>query len=144
MAALIRQESSFDPGAVSRAGARGLMQIMPATGRALARTLRLRYRRSSLHDPGTSLRLGTLYLRQMLNRFDGRVEQALAAYNAGPRRVRAWRKARPGLSAEEFIESIPFTETRNYVKIILAAREQYRWIHSLAPAPATAATKGGD
>jgi soluble lytic murein transglycosylase len=133
VAALIRQESTFDTNAVSRAGARGLMQIMPATGRRLARSSGLRYRRSLLHDPQANITMGTLYLRQMLDRFGGRVEQALAAYNAGPHRVDAWTVGRSGLSAEEFIESIPFTETRSYVKTVLSAREQYRRIYALAP-----------
>ena len=143
VAALVRQESTFDAGALSPAGARGLMQIMPATGRRLARSLGLRYSRSLLHDPAASLRLGTLYLRQMLDRFRGRVEQALAAYNAGPSRVEGWTAARPGLTEEEFIESIPFTETRSYVKSVLGARALYRRVYSLAgPDPAGPAPAG--
>jgi len=134
VAALVRQESTFDTEVVSRAGARGLMQIMPATGRRLARASKVRYRRSALHDPATNLSFGTLYLRQMLDRFDGRVELALAAYNAGPNRVIAWTARKPQASPEEFIESIPFTETRNYVKVVLAGREQYRRIYSLSAA----------
>jgi soluble lytic murein transglycosylase len=132
---LIRQESSFDSNAVSRAGARGLMQLMPSTARSLSRSLRRRYRRSALHDPATNLELGTLYLRRMLDRFDGRVERALAAYNAGPHRVVRWTARNGNVAAEEFIERIPFTETRAYVKIVLAAREQYREIHALSRVP---------
>ena len=107
VAALICQESTFDAGAVSRAGARGLMQVMPATGRKLARGLSVRYRRAALHDPQTSLEFGTRYLRQMFDRFDGAVERVLAAYNAGPHRVDAWTAVHPGLTAEEFIETHP-------------------------------------
>jgi soluble lytic murein transglycosylase len=136
VAALILQESTFDPTALSRAGARGLMQVIPATGRKLARDMRVPYRHASLHDPKTSLDFGTLYLRQMADRFDNRAERVLAAYNAGPHRVDAWTALRPGQSAEEFVESIPFTETRAYVMIILAGREQYRRIYGLNPAPA--------
>lgn len=141
VAALVCQESTFDPGAVSRAGARGLMQIMGPTGRLLARDLGVRYRRAALHDPATSLDFGTRYLRQMLDRFDGHVERALAAYNAGPHRVVAWTAGRPDLSAEEFVETIPFTETRFYVMTILAGREQYRRLYPLGPSP-TAVTGG--
>ncbi len=136
VAALILQESTFDPTALSRAGARGLMQVIPATGRKLARDMRVPYRHAALHDPKTSLDFGTLYLRQMADRFDNRPERVLAAYNAGPHRVDAWTALRPDQSGEEFVESIPFTETRAYVMIILAGREQYRRLYGLGPAPA--------
>jgi len=76
------------------------------------------------------------YLRQMLDRFGGRSERALAAYNAGPERVDSWTASNPDISAEEFVESIPFTETRNYVMTILGARDQYRRIYSFPAAPA--------
>jgi soluble lytic murein transglycosylase len=135
VAALILQESTFDEGALSRAGARGLMQVIPATGRNLARDLRVPYRKAALHDPGTSLDFGTRYLRQMSDRFGGQVERVLAAYNAGPHRVDAWTGARPGMPAEEFIESIPFSETRYYVMIVLANREQYRRLYALDKTP---------
>jgi len=137
VAAVICQESTFDAGAVSTAGARGLMQVMPKTGRVLARALNTPYRTQALHDPATSLEFGTYYLRSMLDRFGGRVERALAAYNAGPHRVDAWTAERADISAEEFIESIPFTETRNYVMTILAGLEHYRRLYSF-PAPAAA------
>ncbi len=138
VAAVILQESTFDPGALSRAGARGLMQVMPATGRRIARAKGQRYRRAALHDPGTSLDFGTHYLRQMSERFGGAVEKVLASYNAGPERVDAWVAERGERSAEDFIEAIPFTETRTYVMIILASREQYRRLYGLgraAPGP---------
>jgi soluble lytic murein transglycosylase len=136
VAALILQESSFDPGALSRAGARGLMQVMPATGRKIARAKGRRFARAALHDPETSLDFGTHYLRQMSDRFSGAVEKVLAAYNAGPHRVDAWTALRGELPPEEFIESIPFSETRGYVTIVLANREQYRRLYGLRPAPA--------
>lgn len=132
VAALICQESTFDPAAVSRAGARGLMQVMPTTGRSLARSLGVAYRQSALHDPDVSLNMGMRYLRQMLDRFGGRIERAVAAYNAGPHRVDAWTAGQPDIGAEEFIESIPFTETRGYVMTVLASRENYRRLYSLA------------
>jgi soluble lytic murein transglycosylase len=135
VAALILQESTFDADALSRAGARGLMQVIPATGRKLAHELRVPYRKAALHDPGTSLDFGTRYLRQMSDRYEGQVERVLAGYNAGPHRVDAWTAARPGMSAEEFIESIPFAETRYYVMIVLANREQYRRLYALDKSP---------
>jgi soluble lytic murein transglycosylase len=140
VAAVICQESTFDAGAVSRAGARGLMQVMGSTGRTLARALGVTYRKGALHDPNTSLEFGTYYLKQMVDRFGGRVERALAAYNAGPHRVVAWTAANPEMSAEEFIESIPFTETRQYVMTILASQVQYRRIYSLPGLPGKTAS----
>ena len=116
----------------SRAGARGLTQVIPPTARTLARSLGMRYRTSALHEPSVSLEMGTRYLRQMLDRFGGREERALAAYNAGPHRVEAWTAARPEIDAEEFIESIPFTETRNYVMVLLASRQHYRRLYALS------------
>jgi soluble lytic murein transglycosylase len=136
VAALILQESSYDPAALSRAGARGLMQVMPVTGRRIARAKGVRYKRAALNDPETSLDFGTHYLRQMSERFGGAVEKVLAAYNAGPHRVDAWTRERGELPAEDFIEAIPFTETRGYVMIVLAAREQYRRLYGLARTPA--------
>jgi len=136
VAGLILQESSFDPQALSRAGARGLMQVMPTTGRHIARARGVGFQRASLNDPRTSLDFGTHYLRQVSDRFDGAVEKVLAAYNAGPRRVDQWTALRPGLGSEEFIESIPFTETRQYVMLVLANREQYRRLYGLDRTPA--------
>lgn len=134
VAGLICQESTFNAGAVSAAGARGLMQVIPTTGRALARQLGVRYRTNDLLSPATSLDFGTLYLRQMLERFGGRVERVLAAYNAGPHRVDAWTAGRPDMSEEEFVESIPFTETRHYVMTVLANQRHYRRLYGLEPA----------
>jgi soluble lytic murein transglycosylase len=142
LAALILQESSFDPAALSRAGARGLMQVMPATGRRIARAKGVRYKRAALNDPETSLDFGTHYLRQMSERFGGAVEKVLAAYNAGPHRVDAWTQERGEQSAEDFIETIPFTETRGYVMIVLASREQYRRLYGLAHSPAAPVLEG--
>lgn len=140
VAAVILQESTFDAQALSRAGARGLMQVMPATGLRIARAKGKRFRRASLHDPVTSLDFGTHYLRQMVDEFGGSVEKVLAAYNAGPHRVVAWTAAHGELGAEEFIETIPFSETRTYVMIILSSREHYRRLYGLgrpAPGPVT-------
>src|SRR5258705_3838260 len=143
VAAVIQQESTFDPGAVSAVGAHGLMQLMPPTGRALARAAGIkRLAVSQLHDPAVGLKLGSVYLREMIDRFGGKIERAVAAYNAGPHRVAVWNLARPGMSAEEFVDSIPFSETRIYVMTVLASQEQYRRIYSLAPPAAPAAATG--
>ncbi len=142
VAALILQESTFDSAALSRAGARGLMQVMPATGRRIARAEGKRFRRAALHDPGTSLSFGGRYLRQMSERFGGAIERVLAAYNAGPHRVDAWTAAWGDLGSEEFIESIPFSETRSYVMTILANREQYRRLYEFGRTEPGRVTEG--
>jgi soluble lytic murein transglycosylase len=143
VAGLILQESSFDAAAHSRAGARGLMQIMPSTGKGLARQRRVRYRASALYDAETSLDFGTFYLRQLSNRFDGAAEKVLVGYNAGPNRVGKWTSLRPGVPEEEFIDTIPFTETRFYVRIVLTNREEYRRLYGLGATPAAETAKGG-
>jgi soluble lytic murein transglycosylase len=144
MAALILQESTFDAQALSRAGARGLMQVIPATGRKLARDLGVRFRSAALHNPKTSMDFGARYLHQMMDRYDGQAERVLAAYNAGPHRVDAWTASRPDMPGEEFVESIPFTETRYYVMNVLAAREHYRRLYGLEmPAHASTPVAGG-
>ena len=143
VAAVIQQESTFDPSAVSSAGAHGLMQLMPPTGRALARAQGIKKLAvSQLHDPEIGLKLGTIYLREMIDRFGGKIERAVAAYNAGPHRVAVWNLARPGMTAEEFVDSIPFSETRLYVMTVLAAQEQYRRIYSLPASPSAAGATG--
>jgi soluble lytic murein transglycosylase len=136
LAALIRQESEFNPAAVSRAGARGLMQIMPATGSSLARKAGLEVRSSPalLHNPRANVRLGTLYLRDLITQFEGALEAALAGYNAGPSRARRWKSGGRVSGPEEFIESIPFRETREYVAAVLRNAEIYRRLYG----PATA------
>lgn len=135
VAALVCQESTFDERARSVVGARGLMQIMPYTGKPLARQLGFRYTPKILNEPQTSLTFGTRYFRQMMERFDSRPEAALAAYNAGPHRVDRWLAPNPQIRSDEFAESIPFSETRAYVMIILGARDQYRRLYGLEPAP---------
>ncbi len=125
--AVIRQESQFYSEVVSGAGARGLMQLMPATAKRVARKLKIPYRRRKLiDDPAYNMRLGVAYLNQMLERYDGSRLLALAAYNAGPGRVDRWIKRfgdprKPGVDAVDWGERIPFNETRNYVQRILEA-----------------------
>ncbi len=140
VAGLIRQESVFQASAVSRAGAIGLMQVMPGTGKQLARQLRLSYTRKKLFQPEFNLRLGTTHLARLVREFDS-VEAALAAYNAGEARVAQWRNGRSFSEPAEFVESIPFTETREYVQIVLRNREIYRSLYG-RPASASVSFPG--
>ena len=130
VAGLIRQESEFNPRARSRAGARGLMQIMPATGRRLARRLGVSgYSTRSLNSPDLSLRLGTRYLRDLFDQFENRTAPALAAYNAGEHRVEAWLASKGFNDPAEFVELIPFTETRGYVQAVIRNTAIYRELY---------------
>ncbi len=131
--AVARQESLFDPAARSAAGALGLMQLMPATAEAMSRDLGERYTRSRLtRDPDFNVRLGAVYLGQQLARFDNEPVLALAAYNAGPRRVTDWLgqngdpRGNDPYRLIDWIELIPFAETRNYVQRVLEGRGMYR------------------
>lgn len=127
---MIHQESGFDPTAKSRAGARGLMQIMPPTGREVAKRLGLPYSTGRLSEPDYSIRLGTHYFRQMLALFDGNVELALAGYNGGPGRIsRLWRAAGPSAELDRFLEGLSIEESRNYVKRILVLADSYRSLY---------------
>jgi soluble lytic murein transglycosylase len=129
--ALIRQESAFDDKAISRAGARGLMQLMPTTALRVARKLKIRYSRGRLtQDPAYNIQLGQAYLKRMLDKFDGSIILALSAYNAGPRSAARWvrQNGEPGpnvLDMVDWIEQIPYTETRNYVQRVLENRTVY-------------------
>ena len=123
--ALIREESRFDPYAVSRAGAIGLAQIMPSTGSMIATELKYTdYKPESLFDIQTNLKFGSFYLEKMLEKF-GRLEYALAAYNAGPHRVEKWLSESHFTSLDQFVEDIPFSETRTYVKNVIASYWNY-------------------
>jgi soluble lytic murein transglycosylase-like protein len=121
--AIIRQESAFNPRATSPSNARGLMQILPATV-----TRSRRYQRSvaqRLYSPTYNVRFGCDYLRRLLKQFNGNLPEALAAYNAGPTRVSQWVSDYSFQNPEEFVESIPFHETRIYVKGVLKDRAIY-------------------
>jgi soluble lytic murein transglycosylase len=128
VAGLIRQESTFQPDALSPAGAIGLMQVLPRTAKRLARRLKLGYARSKLFNPEYNLLVGSLYLADLL-RGEGSPEAALAAFNAGEERVAGWRAERRFEEPAEFVESIPFTETREYVQIVMRNTEMYRLLH---------------
>jgi len=129
VASLIRQESEFNPAAVSRANAVGLMQLLPVTGKKTARELKLRhYSSSQLYTPDMNLQLGTHYFKSLVDKF-GSFEYALAAYNAGTDRVEDWLSAGSYRDQQEFVESIPFTETREYVQAILRNANVYRQLY---------------
>ncbi|MFL6215575.1 MAG: transglycosylase SLT domain-containing protein [Blastocatellia bacterium] len=128
-AGLIRQESVFNPTAISRVGARGLMQVMPATGQLISRKQGIgSITAADLYNPTINVKLGMNYLAQMLGQF-GRIEYAAAAYNAGPGRAQRWIAERGGLDIEEWIETIPFTETRGYVQGVLRYAANYRRLY---------------
>ncbi len=130
LAALIRQESEFDARAVSRARAYGLTQLLPSTGRQLSRKLGIRrFHTSMLYRPEINMNLGTYYLRSLIDELEGHVEAALAAYNAGKSRAREWLGWAEYREAAEFIETIPFTETRNYVQMVLRNADLYRRLY---------------
>jgi soluble lytic murein transglycosylase len=128
VAGLIRQESAFESKAMSHAGAIGLMQVEPTTARKLARQLKVRYARMRLTDPGYNLQLGSRYLANLIQLFST-PEAALAAYNAGEDRVVQWTMGQNYLETAEFVESIPFTETREYVQIVMRNAEVYRSVY---------------
>jgi soluble lytic murein transglycosylase len=129
---IIRQESSFDTGTVSPAGARGLMQLMPETARDVAKLIGMRTPLPSLTgDPAANIRLGSVYLHGLLDQYDGCAPLAIAAYNAGPNRVQQWLTDNgdprtPGVAMLDWIEEIPFGETRNYVQRVIENEVVYR------------------
>ena len=140
VASLIRQESEFNPGAISHANALGLMQVLPGTGKKLAKEVKLkRFRAEQLLIPTTNIQLGTRYFKELLDQFDGHPEYALAAYNAGSDRVQAWLSDGNFRDPQEFVESIPFTETREYVQAIMRNASVYKKLY-----PATAAAESAE
>jgi len=144
VASLIRQESEFNPSVVSYANAWGLMQLLPSVGKAMAKEEGMsHFQTFQLLDPETNIKLGTRYLRQMMERFGGVQEYALAAYNAGDNRVVDWEAAGPYNGMDEFVESIPFTQTREYVEAILRNEETYRAIDEFARSQGGARASAG-
>jgi soluble lytic murein transglycosylase len=130
VAGLIRQESEFNPNVISRKNAYGLTQIVPATGRQLARKAGIKpFQTKMLFQPSTNLRLGTTYLRSLFDQFGGKWEQTLASYNAGMSRVHEWSTWANYQEPAEFVETIPFTETRDYVQSVLRNAAAYRRIY---------------
>jgi soluble lytic murein transglycosylase len=129
VASLIRQESEFNPNAISHANAVGLMQLLPGTGKKVAKDVKLRhFSASQLYTPAVNLQLGTRYFKSMVDKF-GSFEYALAAYNAGSDRVEDWLAEGKYRDPQEFVESIPFTETREYVQAILRNANVYKQLY---------------
>ncbi len=127
---LIRQESCFMDRVVSFAGAVGLMQVMPETGREIAENLGDKnYSPDSLKNPEFNIRYGTYYLYKMFEKFGGNICCALASYNAGPHRVEKWLKENPGKPDDLFVEDIPFRETKNYVKSVISHYRNYTYLY---------------
>lgn len=125
--ALMRTESFFQSDVISRAGAVGLCQLMPATAGDIARKLRVTD--YDLTDPRTNITFGAFYLEELIRRLDGRILPALFAYNGGISRVRTWQRAVPLLSEDLFLETIPFLETRDYGRKVLAAMAVYGYLY---------------
>jgi len=142
VAGLIRQESTFQADALSHANAYGLMQLLPKTAKILARQLRVKYAKDRLYEPDYNIQLGTFYFKGLVQ-LTGGPEYALAAYNAGEDRIAAWKAERTYSEVPELVESIPFTETREYVQVVLRNAQLYRMIYAAGtPTPATTAAAG--
>ncbi|HKW64078.1 MAG TPA: transglycosylase SLT domain-containing protein [Candidatus Acidoferrum sp.] len=139
-AGLIRQESTFKPDAVSNRNAIGMMQLLPKTGRLMARQIKVRYVKNKLFEPEYNIELGMVYISNLVQQF-GSPEAAAAAYDAGEDRITAWKAERNYEEIPELVESIPFTETREYVQIVLRNAQLYRMIYG-QPSVATQASTG--
>ncbi len=134
VASIIRQESAYDPQALSSAKARGLMQVIPSTGKLVAKQLGLKkYTTARLYDPETNIAIGTAYLAGLLKRFNGNLYRSIAAYNAGPGATQKWwpRAGNPtgDIEQQEIVENITYRATRNYVKRVLRNQYHYRRIY---------------
>jgi soluble lytic murein transglycosylase len=130
-AALIRQESLYDPEAVSAADAHGLMQLLPTTARRVASALGTAApTREALHRPPINLELGTALLARLLEQYGGSTVKALAAYNAGEDAVAKWERRYAGRELDEFVELISYRETRQYVKAVLSNYRHYRRLYA--------------
>ena len=136
VSAVVREESSYNPLARSRVGARGLMQLMPDTARPMARVRGMAFQEGELlDDPAANIELGSAYLGGLVRDF-GDARLAVAAYNAGPTRVREWWGARKSDDMEVWVEQIPFNETRNFVRRVMVGWEEYRRLYADAGAGA--------
>jgi soluble lytic murein transglycosylase len=137
VAAIVRQESQFSSGALSHAGARGLMQVMPTTGEWVAKQIKLeRFDRSKLFDADTGLNVGTWYVGYLMKQFKGDPLLVAAAYNAGPDAVTTWlARFGPSRDRDAFVEDIPYAETRGYVKKVLRNYDEYRRIYGKPAEP---------
>jgi soluble lytic murein transglycosylase len=128
--AIMREESEFEPSAVSSAQAYGLMQLIVPTAVTAAKGTAFRATAKTLLTPATNIALGTRVLRELLSRFDGRTVLAVAGYNAGPGRPKRWLKERPETPLDLWVEAIEYAETRGYVKRVMESRAAYGWLYS--------------
>ena len=135
-AGLMRQESTFQADALSSQDAIGLMQVIPKTGRLLAKQLRVRFSPAKLFQPDYNIQLGMLYISGLV-KLTGAPAYALAAFDAGEDRIAAWKAERNYDEIPELVESIPFSETRDYVQIVLRNSEVYRMIYGQSGASST-------
>jgi soluble lytic murein transglycosylase len=141
--AIMREESGYQPSAISPVGARGLLQLMPTTGAHLARRAGLEgFSAEALFTPETNLRLGAVYLDDLVRRFGGRLSAAIASYNAGPEAVSRWLEAGAQLSDDEWVEGISYEQTRSYVKRVLRSLHVYRSLYPLSREGAPALVPG--
>jgi len=141
-AGLMRQESTFQADALSPTNAIGLMQVEPKTGKLLAKQLRVSFSAKKLFEPDYNIRLGMLYISNLV-RLTGAPEYALAAFDAGEDRIASWKAERNYEEIPELVESIPFSETRDYVQIVLRNSEVYRMIYGQTWATSAAASSAG-
>ncbi|MPZ98649.1 MAG: transglycosylase SLT domain-containing protein [Dehalococcoidia bacterium] len=135
LTALVRRESLFNPDAGSSAGAQGLAQVIPSTGRAIAESLGVPWEPGMLFDPATSVRFGAHYLSAQLTSFEGNVWNALSAYNGGPGNASRWSRSQPFPGADWYIETVDFEETRRYLRVVIEDYAWYRYLYAGAPAP---------
>lgn len=137
--AVMREESTYLPSAESPAGALGLMQIIPPTADRIAQSLGVAsFKREHLFNPETNIRFGAYYLKDLLARFDGSSPLAIAAYNAGPEAVTEWRTRDGVLAHDAFVESVPYGETRRYLRRVLRSYRMYHVLYGEKAGPATA------
>jgi soluble lytic murein transglycosylase len=129
LVAIVRQESVFDAEALSPAGARGLAQLLPGTAALTARGLDVTFYPEWITVPDLNLHLGAAHLEELLQRFPGRVDAAVAAYNAGTTPVTRWLARPGGDDPDQFLEAIPYQETRGYVRSVLRNRDLYRALY---------------
>jgi soluble lytic murein transglycosylase len=126
--AVMRQESGYDPNAVSPAHAVGLMQLLPETAKTLADEMGLSHDDARLTSPPYNIALGAHYLKQLVDKFHGQLPLAIAAYNCGPESVARWTSRSPGMEIDTFVERIPFKETRDYVSRVMGNFARYGWL----------------
>ncbi|GAK59966.1 lytic transglycosylase, catalytic [Candidatus Vecturithrix granuli] len=133
VAGIIRQESAYNPRALSYANAMGLMQVIPSTAARVAKRLGLKqFTTAQLYEPETNIAIGTAYIAEMLEKFEGNLFRAIAAYNAGPNATNKWWPQNIGIDDEEVVENITYNATRNYVKRVLRDQHRYRSLYSVS------------